>query len=916
MVAQLPLIGLALDHRAELLDSAISPGLVDHLVDGGHLQTIEGNYEIAKFLNRKFARFSWKQIHQQQRGWAFQGLDPHTWEPMSWGCLKPDSPRLDPAKPGKSIKYEVPVGESQRVFVVPSPAINWPKVAADRTVPRLLTEGFKKSACLVSHGYAALGLSGVWTGVRKIESGQYELSPDLQPFALPGSPWLIVFDKDSKPDTVHNVALAQIAQGKTLEDLGCSVKVVQLPGPEKGVDDFILARGVEAFEQLIREAVSLEDFRAEVFDPALIKLRQEPTVTLSSRYLDVELPNEGLIAICSPMGTGKTELLKRVLKNTPSCLSLTHRVTLGRQAASRLDLLLYSDINVGRDDHARKLEITVDSLGKLPTLNNRYHTIVLDEVEQVLHHLMTSSTCKKSRAVIMQRLAYFVQTATRVIALQAELSDATLSYLQKLRKGEAPYIVVNDQQPEPRLISWYEQNKPDQAIADLLDSIRAGERPMIACSSKNRAKLLERLLLREFPDLKLRVIHGDNSGDPDSVDFLEHVNERALDVQALIFTPSMSTGVSIDVEAFTVVYGVFDSADFHASELLQMLGRYRPRCPWMIWSASRGAGNIGSSDPDDLIKEELEKNRRTGVLTEIDTETGVEGGPHLELWAELAARTNASKRRQREVLSKLLRQLGHYLFSSSEKPTTDIESLISTCRDEVKQASAEAIANAPDISDKEAEKLLFSRQNLSEEDRNKLLKFKLATGYQMPVTVDLVKLDNNGRLLNGIIALEELLDPDLALERDRKDFELHKFKPDRRHRTLKRWYREKLGLLRFLNPCREWDNLALENDGLGELIASHRLDISKTLGLTIPESKSSCWILSHLLQQLGIKTRSRREGGRGAQERIYSLDWETWEFARETIERRRQHRLKRSNPDGSQTPLYGDQMSQEGEPCP
>lgn len=888
------IVSLPQHYREELLASAIAPELIDYLASEGYFYELAGNYEVAQFLNRGFARFGWKAIKQQARGWVFRGLDPQGWGQMAWGCFKPDVPRQDPNKPGKVIKYDAPLQSKKRVFVVPSPSIDWAKDYKNPAVTKIIGEGFKKVASMVSHGHRAIGLDGVWCGVRKTKPGALELIPDLALAATPGTTFVILFDHDTKPSTVRDVQRATIALGRELEKRQCSVKVARLPGPEKGVDDFLAARGAEALDAVLAAAVELQHYADLCWDSALHHLTYNPAQTVDQRYLNVPVPQSGLVVIESAMGTGKTELLRSVCAQAPSVLSLTHRRTLGRQAAARLGLALYSESNIER---ASKLEITIDSLYKLPTYQNSYHTVIIDEVEQVVSHMLDSSTCKEQRVAILQKFSYFIQRAERVILQQAEVSDAVVDYVSKLRDGEKPHIICNDYKPESRLIGWYNQNNPSVLVADLQKSLASGERCLIACYSKTRAKSLEERLKAQFPDKKIRVIHGDNSGDPEAIAFIENINEEVLGLDALIFTPSMSTGVSIDVEAFSSVWGIFDTCEIHASELLQMLGRYRPMVPWMVWSARRGAGYAGSSNPDDLIKRELESNRRTGILTSIDPLSGVESGPHLECWAKIKARFYSSKCRQREVLRKLLSREGHYLFEIEGESCTDVLEQLKAAKIKVRDAEAEAISNASDLTESQAEALSFRSDHLTEAERHQLEKHRLKSGYQCEITPELVLKDDSGRLLKAIFALEELLEPDVALERDLKDLQRFKFLPDRRHRTLKRAYRDKLGLRAFLDPDREWQRDDL--DELEELIASARDDVKSVLNLTVPEDFSPCWVVAQLLQQLGLKLRSRREGGRGAQTRIYSLDRQHWEFISEILQRRRRARAI----SGSQPPL-------------
>jgi hypothetical protein len=57
---------------------------------------------------RLSAGLLYRYAHLEDGGWWCSGLDPlNNWNPMTWGCFKPDRPYLDPKKQ-KPIKYEHP----------------------------------------------------------------------------------------------------------------------------------------------------------------------------------------------------------------------------------------------------------------------------------------------------------------------------------------------------------------------------------------------------------------------------------------------------------------------------------------------------------------------------------------------------------------------------------------------------------------------------------------------------------------------------------------------------------------------------------------------------------------------------------------------------------------------------------------
>ena len=151
----------------------------------------------------------------------------------------------------------------------------------------------KKAGALLTAGYAAIALPGVWNGRRqpKDEAGQVTslpyLIPELQLFATEGRTVCFAFDCDPKPRTIAHVSAAIAKTGELFARQGCQVHVVRWAEPEKGCDDLIAARGAEAFHQAYAAALDLASWQAL----RSRRLTYEPAVTLEQRYIEgVEVP--------------------------------------------------------------------------------------------------------------------------------------------------------------------------------------------------------------------------------------------------------------------------------------------------------------------------------------------------------------------------------------------------------------------------------------------------------------------------------------------------------------------------------------------------------------------------------------------------------------------------------------------------
>jgi putative DNA primase/helicase len=186
-------------------------------------------------------------------------------KPNGYCRLKPDHPRKakEDAKP---IKYESPKGSSNRAYFPPGTlaALHDPSAAL------VITEGEKKAAKADQDGFACVGLVGVYGWQKKRAKGkdnkpqgERELIDDLASIAWQGRLAFLCFDSDAA--TNPNVRRAECHLAEALSRKGAIVKVVRLPqgDPEPdgtaakiGVDDFLVARGSDAFRELLTAAVA------------------------------------------------------------------------------------------------------------------------------------------------------------------------------------------------------------------------------------------------------------------------------------------------------------------------------------------------------------------------------------------------------------------------------------------------------------------------------------------------------------------------------------------------------------------------------------------------------------------------------------------------------------------------------------
>lgn len=156
----------------------------------------------------------------------------------------------------KEIRYWQPPGTLPKVYFPKLGVTKWTKVLADTSKPIYITEGEKKAAVACKAGLATLGLGGVWSW-RSSKFGKLLLD-ELEAIDWNGREVIVVFDSDLADNPNVQAALTQM--GRVLLDRGAVVSSVSLTplddGSKAGLDDWIVARGVDAFKELEPEPLS------------------------------------------------------------------------------------------------------------------------------------------------------------------------------------------------------------------------------------------------------------------------------------------------------------------------------------------------------------------------------------------------------------------------------------------------------------------------------------------------------------------------------------------------------------------------------------------------------------------------------------------------------------------------------------
>ncbi len=923
-------------HLEELLKSCIDQGIIDlncESVEGDavydHLCYSDklGRTNTGRLERRYINAYS---LAADDGMWWCSGEDPlNNYAPMLWGCGKPDRPRTEFNGP-KPIKYEHPPKVETRIFLLSVPEHIWEKVAErygvaitdeDRTrsfwawvhknnIPIILTEGAKKAGCLLSAGFAGIAIPGVFNGYRTPKdefgnkTGRPRLIPDLQHFATMGREIFICFDRDQNPKTIRNVNNAISETGYLFVSSGCHLRVVCLPGPEKGVDDFVVAQGTVAFEELYRTAPTLDNWRAQSFT----QLTYPADLTIERRYFgEISIPSSAqLVCLKGGKGTGKTQVLESIVSealfNGQWVLVVGHRVQLVEALCARFGLPYVTEVRTSDTGKTLGYGLCLDSLH--PQSQARFTAqgwhdgvVIIDEAEQVFWHGLNSSTCQTERIPILRELKTLLgnvlQGNGQVFLSDADLSDLSIDFVKALAGiNVAPWVVINEWKPgdnERWDINNYSGADPSGLVAALESDIDAGGRPLVCCSaqkakSKWGTRNLEAHLTQMFPKKRILRIDSESIADPSHPAFgaIANLNQLLGSYDIVLASPSIETGVSIDIKGhFTSCWGIFQGVQAESSAR-QSLARLREPVPRHIWAARYGIGKIGngSTSVKSLLASQHKLTRanirllQDSAFDDLDLNFQPEA---LLTWGKMAVRVNLGMARYRAAIVGGLKAEGHRIIEALDCGDDELKAAIAATQTALHTAEAEAIAAACDITQAKFDRLQEQKAK-TQTERYQERKFGLGTRYGVEVTPDLVLKDDDSWYPQLRLHYFLTLGRDFLPQRDRQRARSQSekgngavFLPDFNRGQLSAPVAllEKLGVLELLDG-REVTGV---DEGLQQMATTayaNRWGIKAVLGISINEKDTPIAIAQKLLSKCGLSlTCVGRRGSRGDRQRVY-----------------------------------------------
>lgn len=622
--------------------------------------------------------------------------------------------------------------------------------------------------------------------------------------------------------------------------------------------------------------------------------------TISTRYVSDLAASDVLqhraVAIKSPLNTGKTELVKRLIAHleqgahTANILVITHRQALAADIAQRLGLEVYSSIPAHMLQYANRLVITLNSLHKIGT-DHAWDLVVIDELEQFAQHPYGGTFRGKEAYEASIALAAALRSTQHIIGLDAHLTDVGIAFLRAFAKTD-PHVIVNTYRHAWGKLTIHA--RPESVLKDAEKALEKGGGPIVI-TTNSRAK--SKLYYRHVCDLLgssdgVMLVNGENSVNAEAQRFIERINEELPNLRALICTSSFGTGLDVTAPVYGV-YGVMFNQPLIATDMIQMIGRFRNAQHRHVFVQHLHLADAASAD--ERLADQIAAAQATAAAADFSQHRVETFAPGHKLLEGLRAQIQAAADIQRtDLLSYFVAYAtaeGFELAYSDRKAVRVREALLATAERMAEEWRAAVLAATA-----------ISRDEYRQHQQAGTVTPEVVAGYERWKIENTVGLEITGELYDDLHTSQKraavrnltdlLTEPARLQERDRAEASEKYLLSKRGHYTTRRQLAvEALGLVFGREGIRTDDRLTEAHivERLGAWVETNLPAVQRLIDNRTDLSRDPMFVLRRLLKALGLKLERQRLRVEGERTWYYFLDSAAREKALEYVRARLAH---------------------------
>lgn len=389
---------------------------------------------------------------------------------------------------------------------------------------------------------------------------------------------------------------------------------------ERALMKNVKSRVERMFAEKCYKAQAFRSFSSRITDPSQrpdhITYRRFNAPQITPEILEHIQSLSGLVIVRAGMGSGKSKhLIRPLMHAAESGISAAHRVSLigglwdmmtRNDANQRIacDILHYQDPGYQEmAPFASKLTICINSIVKgcwKPLMHN-HDFFALDEATQGLRAILSGRAMENPTLVFNKLIDAIASSKEHALLVDADASDilvdlCELALARREKMGlpgwtqihviELPVDVsfreTMDAAPEKRRVLYTDK---ERIVSEVVAAVEAGEKFLLATDSTGFAEAMMTALRNQWPDKRWLYVSQDTKPEPDVAAFTDAPNQQATLYDGLIYSPAISSGVSIETKHFTRHFGMF-CGQIVPSDAVQMLRRDRTAREFMVGLSS------------------------------------------------------------------------------------------------------------------------------------------------------------------------------------------------------------------------------------------------------------------------------------------------------------------------------------------
>jgi len=299
-----------------------------------------------------------------------------------------------------------------------------------------------------------------------------------------------------------------------------------------------------------------------------------------------EYAGASTVLVCAQKGVGKTEALFAMINECYAggvIVAFSHRRTFAAELCRQLPgFVNYEDIKGGAIDPLvhNRIVVQIESLSRI-SLDQIYRhqasvdLLIMDESESIIEQL--DSGLDRRAAHSWSTFNWLTQYSEHVIALDANMGPRTLQLFARREAnsvGNNDLIIVRNNYQRAADTEYLFTIEPEQWRAHLMADLEEGLKLVIPINSATEANALHRDITERYPAKSVKLYTGETDAAV-KTDDITNIDEVWSGCDVLIYTPTITSGVSYKGDTFDKVYAWFQHTSCSVRACDQMMGRVR-----------------------------------------------------------------------------------------------------------------------------------------------------------------------------------------------------------------------------------------------------------------------------------------------------------------------------------------------------